>query len=249
MGRNRILTWHFMWSYGDSNPGPLACHQQAARPPQYFCAGHRPRKYAPVPSSPHRLRYFPAVPASLPGQAPNERLTSQNLQELYRGALQGDQHPTAPDECRKAPAAVPGSGHDHRLSPTAASPRSELPATAKPFGRARVRQATAERPDLPVSGRRILLWLLARRYWFGSAGLLLRVKQVSSLVQQCDEVVEFAESLGDTFGEPLTANLEVQSRRNGGGDLRPKIVDLVEDFDQVGRGPRTDQALHIREFV
>jgi hypothetical protein len=27
-----------------------------------------------------------AVPASLPGQAPNERLTSQNLQELYRGA-------------------------------------------------------------------------------------------------------------------------------------------------------------------
>ena len=52
-----------------------------------------------------------------------------------------------------------------------------------------------------MSGRRILLWLLARRYWFGSAGLLLRVKQVSSLVQQCDEVVEFAESLGDTFGE------------------------------------------------
>ena len=92
---------------------------------------------------------------------------------------------------------------------------------------------------MPMSGRRILLWLLARRYWFGSAGLLLRVKQVSSLVQQCDEVVEFAESLGDTFGEPLTANLEVQSRRNGGGDLRPKIVDLVEDFDQVGRGQPT----------
>ena len=85
--------------------------------------------------NPGRLRYFPAVPASLPGQAPNKRLTSQNLQELYRGALQGDQHPTAPDQCRTAPAAVPGSGHDHRLSPTAASPRSELPATAGPFGR------------------------------------------------------------------------------------------------------------------
>ena len=73
--------------------------------------------------------------ASLTGQAPNERLTSQNLPELYRGALQGDQHPTAPDECRKAPEAVPGSGHDHCLSPTAASPRSELPATAEPLGR------------------------------------------------------------------------------------------------------------------
>ena len=120
---------------GDSNPWPLACHQQAARPPQYVCAGHRPRKCAPVPSSPHRLRYFPAVPASLPGQAPNKRLTSQNLQELYPCALQGDQHPIAPDECRKAPEAVLGSGHDHCLSPTAASPRSELPATAEPLGR------------------------------------------------------------------------------------------------------------------
>ncbi len=29
MGRNRILTWHFMWSYGDSNPGPLACHARS----------------------------------------------------------------------------------------------------------------------------------------------------------------------------------------------------------------------------
>ena len=105
--RDRGLTWENLWSYGDSNPGPLACHQQAARPPQYVCAGHRPRKCAPVPSSPHRLRYFPAVPASLAGQAPNKRLTSQNHQEIYRCALHGDQHPPAPDECRKAPAAVP----------------------------------------------------------------------------------------------------------------------------------------------
>jgi hypothetical protein len=72
-------------------------------------AGHRPRACALVRSGPHRLRYFPAVPASLPGQAPNERLTSQNLQELYRSALQGDQHPIAPDECRKAPEVAPGS--------------------------------------------------------------------------------------------------------------------------------------------
>jgi hypothetical protein len=139
----------YLWSYGDSNPGPLACHQQAARPLQYVCAGHRPRKCAPVPSGPHRLRYFLAVPASLPGQAPHERLTSQNRQELYRGAPQGDQHPIAPDECRKAPEAVPGSGHDHCLSPTAASPRSELPATAEPFGR----QSQAGHGRTPGSSR------------------------------------------------------------------------------------------------
>jgi hypothetical protein len=24
--RNRLLTWYFGWSYGDSNPRPLACH-------------------------------------------------------------------------------------------------------------------------------------------------------------------------------------------------------------------------------
>jgi hypothetical protein len=136
-----------LWSYGDSNPGPLACHQQAARPPQYVCAGHRPRKCAPVPSSPHRLRYFPAVPASLPNQAPNERLTSQNLQELYRGALQGDQHPIAPDECRKAPEAAPAPA-----TTTASPPRppardpNDQPPPSSPV--ARVRQATAERPDL-----------------------------------------------------------------------------------------------------
>src|SRR5215471_18728838 len=37
------------------------------------------------PPDPHQLLYFPAVSASLPGQAPNERLTSQNFQELYLG--------------------------------------------------------------------------------------------------------------------------------------------------------------------
>jgi hypothetical protein len=129
--RNMHVNW---WSYGDSNPGPLACHPQAARPPVSVLAGHRPRACAPVRSGPHRLRYFLAVRASLPGQAPNERLTSQNLQKLYRGALQGDQHPIAPDECRKAPEVAPGSGHDDCLSPTAASPRSELPATPEPLG-------------------------------------------------------------------------------------------------------------------
>jgi hypothetical protein len=31
-----------LWSYGDSNPGPLACHQWAGRPQQCVAAGHRP---------------------------------------------------------------------------------------------------------------------------------------------------------------------------------------------------------------
>jgi len=62
------------------------------------------------------LLYFPAVPVSLVGQAANERLTSQNLQELYRGASQGDQHPSAPHGSSKAPEAALGLGHDHGLS-------------------------------------------------------------------------------------------------------------------------------------
>jgi len=49
------------WSYGDSNSGPLACHQQAARPPECIAAGHRPEQCMPVRSGPHRLLYFPAV--------------------------------------------------------------------------------------------------------------------------------------------------------------------------------------------
>jgi len=50
---------------------------KGAQSPQYVCAGHRPRKYAPFPSSPHRLLYLPAVLVSSTGQARNERLTSQ----------------------------------------------------------------------------------------------------------------------------------------------------------------------------
>jgi hypothetical protein len=53
------------WSYGDSNSGPLACHQQATRPPQYVAAGHRRAAATPAPPSPGRLRYFRAVPFSL----------------------------------------------------------------------------------------------------------------------------------------------------------------------------------------
>jgi hypothetical protein len=79
--------------------------------------------------------------------------------------------------------------------------------------------------------------------------LLLRVKQVSSLVQQCYELVEFTESFGNTFGESLAVDLEVHGRRHSGADLRSEIINLVEDCDQVDWAPRTDQALHIREFV
>jgi hypothetical protein len=51
-----------LWSYGDSNSGPLACHQQATRPPEHVAAGHRPAACTPVRLSPGRLRYFRAVP-------------------------------------------------------------------------------------------------------------------------------------------------------------------------------------------
>ena len=107
MGRNRILTWHFMWSYGDSNPGP-SCMPSAGSTSTAVPLCRSPSQSVrtiPVRSAP--VADFPAVPVSLPGQAPKERLTSQNLEELCRGALQGDQHPTAPDQCRKAPEAVP----------------------------------------------------------------------------------------------------------------------------------------------
>jgi len=50
-----------LWSYGDSNSGPLACHQQAAHPPKSITAGHRPAACTSVRQSPGRLRYFLAV--------------------------------------------------------------------------------------------------------------------------------------------------------------------------------------------
>jgi hypothetical protein len=51
-----------LWSYGDSNSGPLACHPAAGRPPPSICAGHRPTTSPRVPRNPGRLLYFPAVP-------------------------------------------------------------------------------------------------------------------------------------------------------------------------------------------
>jgi hypothetical protein len=74
----------------------------------------------------------------------NECLTSQKLRKLYRDASRGDQRPVAPDECRKAPEAAPGSGHDRRLSPQPPTPRSGPPGPAV----TRVQLAPAERPDL-----------------------------------------------------------------------------------------------------
>jgi hypothetical protein len=56
--RNMRVTW---WSYGDSNSGPLACHQQAPRPQRCICAGQRPRACTPIRPGPGRLRYFRAV--------------------------------------------------------------------------------------------------------------------------------------------------------------------------------------------
>ena len=56
----------------------------------------------PVRPDPHGLLYFPAVPVSLPGQALNEYLTSQNLKELYRAVPKGDQRPIMLPETSRA---------------------------------------------------------------------------------------------------------------------------------------------------
>ena len=54
------------WSYGDLNPRPLACHQQAAHPQQCVRAGQRLRTSVPVLPDPGRLRYFSAVLSGVP---------------------------------------------------------------------------------------------------------------------------------------------------------------------------------------
>jgi hypothetical protein len=50
-----------LWSYGDSNPRPLACHQHAGHPPEYIRAGHRPLTCRAGHQCPDTLLYFPAV--------------------------------------------------------------------------------------------------------------------------------------------------------------------------------------------
>ena len=66
-------------------------------------AGHRPRKCAPVPRVRTGCGTFLLYRSAWPARFPNERLTRQNLQELYRGASHGDQHPIVLHETRKAP--------------------------------------------------------------------------------------------------------------------------------------------------
>src|ERR1022692_2403682 len=70
--RNIILTLVNEWSYGDSNPRPLACHSVATRPPECICAGHPPRTCMRVRTDPGPLRYFAAVRIAVtpPAQAP-----------------------------------------------------------------------------------------------------------------------------------------------------------------------------------
>jgi hypothetical protein len=69
-----------LWSYGDSNSGPLACHQQAAHQPEYVAAGHRPAACMPIRSRPGQLRYFRAVlsgpAAGVRGRCVTSRWTS-----------------------------------------------------------------------------------------------------------------------------------------------------------------------------
>lgn len=50
-----------LWSYGESNPGPLPCHQQAPRPLTSIGAGHRPPTSPRDRPCPGRLRYCRAV--------------------------------------------------------------------------------------------------------------------------------------------------------------------------------------------
>jgi GNAT superfamily N-acetyltransferase len=69
-GGEPVELWGAMGSYGDLNPRPLACHQQAAHPQQYIRAGQRLRACVPVLPDPGRLRYFPAVLPRAPGRSP-----------------------------------------------------------------------------------------------------------------------------------------------------------------------------------
>jgi hypothetical protein len=55
---------HELVELRDSNPGPLACHQQAVRPLASIPAGHRPGASTKIRLRPGRLRYFDAVPLS-----------------------------------------------------------------------------------------------------------------------------------------------------------------------------------------
>jgi hypothetical protein len=56
--RITCLTCVELW---DSNPRPLACHQQAGHPSPSISAGHCPRTYAATRIDPGWLLYFPAV--------------------------------------------------------------------------------------------------------------------------------------------------------------------------------------------
>jgi hypothetical protein len=69
----RIIVFELVWSYGDSNPGPLACHAVATRPQKCICAGHRLRTSPSVPRNPGRLLYFRAVRIGLSHRAPTFR--------------------------------------------------------------------------------------------------------------------------------------------------------------------------------
>jgi len=57
---------------------------------------------------------FALYQSARPTRPPNERLTSQNLQELYRGASRGSQHPIVLHEIAMC-LRQPGLGRDHRL--------------------------------------------------------------------------------------------------------------------------------------
>jgi len=72
---------------------------------------HRSKHRQGAPSRPHTGRPV--------GQAQNECLTSQNLQEPYLGASGRHQHPIALHEPSQPE--VVGLGHDQCLSPTAAT--------------------------------------------------------------------------------------------------------------------------------
>ena len=90
--RNMCVT---LWSYGDSNPRPLACHPAATRPPACIGAGHRPRTSARVHRNPGLLRYFPAVRPDAPPPEMSTRTPTTNTADRSAESCSG-QRPEIP---------------------------------------------------------------------------------------------------------------------------------------------------------
>ena len=131
-----------VWSYGDSNPRPLACHTVATRPQKYICAGHCLGTSASVPPNPGLLLYFRAYsPELLPAQA--ERTGSR---EAHAGHSTGLYLPATRDRRRERPNSPATSARYRPLEKRTAGRR-------KPADPAHVTTLrTSKRPPVAPSG-------------------------------------------------------------------------------------------------